>query len=168
LTPTCPSWCAIHCSGFPALIICEGQQRPLYIWEPFTVRLTLKNGQAYPRVRRGTRPADQIIQGLWMKAYAEAFMGFYSPRQLLKTIFTVAASHSLSAESRRAVLRQFIYYFFSYRQGRHRMVGGVWQIRRRDLMRVAISDEDAERLYLGSRHVSTLRSSERGFAIATG
>ena len=110
---------------------------------------------------------DQLDQGLWMQAYAEAFKGFYSPWQLLKTIFTVAAGHGLSAASRRAVLRQFCYYFFSYRQGRHPMVGGVWQIRRRDLMRAAISDEDAERLYLGSRRVSAiLQGSERGFAIA--
>jgi radical SAM superfamily enzyme YgiQ (UPF0313 family) len=110
---------------------------------------------------------DQLDQGRWMQAYAEAFKGFYSPWQLLKTIFTVAAGHGLSAASRRAVVRQFSYYFFSYRQGRHPMVGGVWQIRRRDLMRAAISDADAERLYLGSRQVrAILHGSERGFAIA--
>jgi radical SAM superfamily enzyme YgiQ (UPF0313 family) len=111
---------------------------------------------------------DKLDQGLWMKAYSEAFRGFYTPRQLLKTIFTVAAGHGLSAAARRGVLRQFSYYFFSYRQGRHPMVGGVWQIRRRDLMRAAISDEDAERLYLGNRRFNAiLHGSERGFAIAT-
>jgi radical SAM superfamily enzyme YgiQ (UPF0313 family) len=111
---------------------------------------------------------DKLDQGLWMQAYSEAFRGFYSPWQLLKTIFTVAGGRGLSAASRRAVIRQFAYYFFSYRQGRHPMVGGAWQIRRRDLMRAAISDEDAERLYFGSRRFNAvLHSSEGGFAIAS-
>jgi radical SAM superfamily enzyme YgiQ (UPF0313 family) len=111
---------------------------------------------------------DKLDRGLWMQAYREAFTGFYSPWQLLKTIFTAAGGRGLSAPSRRAVVRQFGYYFFSYRQGRHPMVGGVWQIRRRDLMRAAISDEDAERLYLGSRRVNAvLHGSERGLAIAS-
>jgi radical SAM superfamily enzyme YgiQ (UPF0313 family) len=94
---------------------------------------------------------DKLDQGLWMQAYSEAFKGFYSPWQLLKTIFTVAGGHGLSAVARSIVAQQFSYYFFSYRQGRHPMVGGVWQIRRRDLMRAAISDEDAERRYLASQ-----------------
>lgn len=112
---------------------------------------------------------DKLDHGLWMRAYSEAFRGFYSPWQLLKTIFTVAGGHGLSAASRRAVLRQFSYYFFSYRQGRHPMVGGVWQIRRRDLMRAAISDEEAERLYSGGRCFNAvLHGSEGGFAIASG
>jgi len=103
-----------------------------------------------------------------MNAYREAFTGFYSPWQLLKTIFTMSGGHGLSAAARRAVLRQFSYYFFSYREGRHPMVGGVWQIRRRDLMRMAISDEDAERLYLGSARFNTIvHGTKRGFAIAT-
>ncbi len=103
-----------------------------------------------------------------MQAYSEAFKNFYSPWQLLKTLFTVAGGHGLSSAARQAVVRQFIYYFFSYRQGRHPMVGGVWQIRRRDLMRAAISDADAERLYLGSQRFNAiLQGSERGFAIAS-
>jgi radical SAM superfamily enzyme YgiQ (UPF0313 family) len=111
---------------------------------------------------------DKLDQGLWMQAYSEAFKGFYSPWQLLKSLFTVAGGNGLSAAARRAVLRQFSYYFFSYRQGRHPMVGGVWQIRRRDLMRAAISDEDAERRYLASqRFNAVLHGSEGGFAIAT-
>ncbi len=111
---------------------------------------------------------DKLEQGQWMQAYSEAFKNFYSPWQLLKTLFTVAGGHGLSIASRQAVVRQFTYYFFSYRQGRHPMVGGVWQIRRRDLMRAAIFDEDAERLYLGSQRFNAiLQGSERGFAIAS-
>src|SRR5271169_6911423 len=110
---------------------------------------------------------DKLDQGLWMQAYAEAFKGFYSPWQLLKTIFTVAAGHGLSAASRDGVLRQFIYYFFSYRQGRHPMVGGVWQIRRRDLVRTVITDEEARRQYLGGlRFDAILRGDGDRFAAA--
>ncbi len=94
---------------------------------------------------------DKLDRRIWMQAYREAFAGFYSPWQLLKTILTAAGGRGLSARSRRAVLRQFIYYFFSYRQGRHPMVGGVWQIRRRDLMRKAISDEQAAIRFLGNQ-----------------
>ena len=110
---------------------------------------------------------DRLDPTTWMNAYREAFTGFYSPWQLLKTIFTMSGGRGLSAAARCAVLRQFSYYFFSYREGRHPMVGGVWQIRRRDLMRVAVSDEDAERLYLGSARSNTIvHGTQRGFAIA--
>jgi radical SAM superfamily enzyme YgiQ (UPF0313 family) len=83
-----------------------------------------------------------------MRGYRDAFTGFYSFRRLLHTIFTVRGGYGLSAESRRAVLRHFLYFFFSYRQGRHPMVGGLWPTHRRDVRRIAISDEEARRCYL--------------------
>jgi hypothetical protein len=83
-----------------------------------------------------------------MRAYRDAFTGFYSFRRLLHTIFTVRGGYGLSAESRRAVIRHFLYFFFSYRQGRHPMVGGLWPIHRRDVRRIAMSDEEARRCYL--------------------
>ena len=86
-----------------------------------------------------------------MRAYRDAFTGFYSFASLLKTIFTVAGGRNLDAEARRSTLRQFMYYFFSYRQGRHPMVGGVWQILRRDVRRAAITDDEA-RSALPGRH----------------
>jgi radical SAM superfamily enzyme YgiQ (UPF0313 family) len=91
---------------------------------------------------------ERLDRESWMRAYRDAFTGFYSFRRLLHTIFTVRGGYGLSAESRRAVLRHFLYFFFSYRQGRHPMVGGLWPIRRRDVRRIAISDEEARRLYL--------------------
>jgi radical SAM superfamily enzyme YgiQ (UPF0313 family) len=100
---------------------------------------------------------DQLDKQSWMRAYREAFTGFYSVGRLLNTIFTVAGGRGLSAESRRSTLRQFLYYFFSYRQGRHPMVGGIWQIRRRDVRRMAVTDEEASRYYLGGRFDSILR-----------
>lgn len=91
---------------------------------------------------------ERLERESWMRAYRDAFTGFYSFRRLLHTIFTVRGGYGLSAESRRAVLRHFLYFFFSYRQGRHPMVGGLWPIRRRDVRRIVISDEEARHCYL--------------------
>lgn len=86
----------------------------------------------------------------WYQAYCDAFTGFYSVGRLLRMILSVAGGRGLSPEARRALWRQWSYYFFSYRQGRHPMVGGVWQIRRRDVRRNnIITDEEARRYYLG-------------------
>jgi hypothetical protein len=68
----------------------------------------------------------------------------------------------LSAEARRAVVRNFVYYFFSYRQGRHPMVGGVWQIRRRDLRRAVVTDEESQRFYLGDRRFNAILHGSQG------
>jgi radical SAM superfamily enzyme YgiQ (UPF0313 family) len=111
----------------------------------------------HPRLDRDT----------WMRAYTDAFKGFYSIRRLLHTLFTVAGGRGLAAESRRSTVRQFVYYFFSYRQGRHPMVGGVWQIRRRDVRRLAMTDEEARRQYLGGlRFDAILRGDSGAFATA--
>jgi hypothetical protein len=102
-----------------------------------------------------------------MQAYRDSFRGFYSLSNLLHTIFTVAGGRGLSAESRRSTVRQFVYYFFSYRQGRHPMVGGVWQILRRDARRGAVTDEEARRQYLGGlRFDAILRGDGGNFAAA--
>jgi hypothetical protein len=72
--------------------------------------------------------------------------------------------HAISAGSERAGFMPRA----RLRQGRHPMVGGVWQMRRRNRMRAAISDEDAERLHLGSQRFNAiLHGSEGGFAIAS-
>ena len=103
----------------------------------------------------------------WMQAYREAFMGFYTLPKLLHTVFSVAGGRGLSAEARRSTVRQFVYYFFSYRQGRHPMVGGVWQILRRDVRRLVITDEEARRQYLaGLRFDAILRGDGGKFAAA--
>ena len=103
----------------------------------------------------------------WMQAYRDAFTGFYSFGEALHEIFTVCGGRNLNAESRRSTLRQFCYYFFSYRQGRHPMVGGIWQIRRRDVRRAAITDDEALRYYLGGRRFGAiLRGESDGFAAA--
>jgi radical SAM superfamily enzyme YgiQ (UPF0313 family) len=103
----------------------------------------------------------------WMQAYREAFTGFYTLPKLFHTVFSVAGGRGLSAEARRSTVRQFVYYFFSYRQGRHPMVGGVWQILRRDVRRLVITDEEARRQYLGGlRFDAILRGDGGKFAAA--
>ena len=110
---------------------------------------------------------DKLDTDSWLRAYREAFRGFYSLPRLLHTIFTVAGGRGLSAESRRSTVRQFVYYYFSYRQGRHPMVGGVWQIRRRDVRRGAVTDEEARRQYVGGlRFDAILRGDGGRFAAA--
>ena len=105
---------------------------------------------------------DKMDKSMWMRAYTDAFRIFYSHWRLLHTVMTVASGRGLSAEARRSVVRQFVYYFFSYRQGRHPMVGGVWQIRRRDLRRAAVTDEEAQRFYLGDRRFNAILHGSQG------
>jgi radical SAM superfamily enzyme YgiQ (UPF0313 family) len=110
---------------------------------------------------------EKLDKPTWLQAYREAFIGFYTLPRLLHTVLTVSAGRRLSAESRRSTVRQFVYYFFSYRQGRHPMVGGVWQIRRRDVRRSVITDEEARRQYLGGlRFDAILRGDGDRFAAA--
>jgi radical SAM superfamily enzyme YgiQ (UPF0313 family) len=105
----------------------------------------------------------------WMNAYREAYTRFYTIGRAIKAVFTVCGGRGLGPEARRSALKQFLYYFFSYRQGRHPMVGGIWQIRRRDVRRAAITDDEAHRLYLGGglRFDAILRGEGDNFAAAS-
>jgi radical SAM superfamily enzyme YgiQ (UPF0313 family) len=108
---------------------------------------------------------DKMDSQSWLQAYRDAFSGFYSLPRLLHTVFTVAGGRGMSAEARRSTLRQFVYYYFSHRQGRHPMVGGVWPIRRRDVRRAAVTDDEARRYYLdGMRFDAILRGDGGDFA----
>ncbi len=111
---------------------------------------------------------ERLDSDSWMCAYREAFASFYSVPRLLREIFTVSGGRGLAAEARRSVVRQFLYYFFSYRQGRHPMVGGIWPIKRRDVRRIAFTDDEARRHYLsGMRFDAILRGDSNGdFAAA--
>ena len=100
---------------------------------------------------------DLLDKESWMRAYREAFRGFYTLPRLLHTVFTVSSGRNLGPEARLSVMREFLYYFFSYRMGRHPMVGGIWQIRRRDVRRAVITDQEAHRHYLGGRFDAILR-----------
>ncbi len=93
-------------------------------------------------------------------------MGFYSIPRFLHSIFTVCAGHGLGAEARCSTLRQFTYYFFSHRQGRHPMVGGIWPIRRRDVRRAAVTDDEARRFYLGGKRFDAILRGDAGEGFA--
>src|SRR6266851_8989831 len=105
---------------------------------------------------------DKLDKESWLGAYRDAYLGFYSIPRFLHTVFTVAAGRGLDAESRRGVLRQFTYYFFSYRQGRHPMVGGIWPIKRRDVRRAAVTDDEARRFYLGGKRFDAILRGDGG------
>src|SRR5579859_6267735 len=60
---------------------------------------------------------DKLDRHQWMEAYNEAYKGFYTLGKLLHMVLTVAGGRGLSGETRRALMRQWTYYFFSYRQG---------------------------------------------------
>jgi radical SAM superfamily enzyme YgiQ (UPF0313 family) len=109
---------------------------------------------------------EKLDKGTWMQAYRDAFSGFYSLPRLLHTIFTVAGGRAMSAEARRSTVRQFVYYYFSYRQGRHPMVGGIWPILRRDIRRAAVTDEEARRHYLGGMRFDAILRGEGGGGFA--
>ncbi len=111
---------------------------------------------------------DRLDTCAWAQAYRDAFKGFYPLGRILREVLTVCGGRNLSAEARRSTLLQLLYYFFSYRQGRHPMVGGVWQILRRDVRRVAVTDEEARRHYLnGLRFDAILHGGQDGFAAAS-
>jgi radical SAM superfamily enzyme YgiQ (UPF0313 family) len=109
---------------------------------------------------------EKLDKASWLQAYRDAFSGFYSLPRLLHTIFTVAGGRAMSAEARRSTVRQFMYYFFSYRQGRHPMVGGIWPILRRDVRRIAVTDEEARRHYLGGMRFDAILRGEGGSGFA--
>jgi radical SAM superfamily enzyme YgiQ (UPF0313 family) len=99
----------------------------------------------HPRMTR-----EQVIQ-----AYRDAYRTFYSTRNTLRALLTYHRVEGLNWESRSAMLRQRLYYFYSYRAGRHPMLGGLWQrsvppgARRR-----VVTDEEARAQYLGGGLVS--------------
>ena len=84
-----------------------------------------------------------------VRAYREAYLTFYSARNTLRLLFTVHRVPGLSWAARSAMWRQHLYYFYSYRAGRHPMLGGIWQRRLPGARREVLTDEEARGHYLG-------------------
>ena len=84
-----------------------------------------------------------------VRAYREAYLTFYSARNTLRSLFTVHRVPGLSWAARSAMWRQHLYYFYSYRAGRHPMLGGIWQRRLPGARREVLTDEEARGHYLG-------------------
>ena len=90
-----------------------------------------------------------------MQAYRDAYRTFYSARNTLRYLLARPATTGLSPLSRTSMVRQRLYYCYSYRAGRHPMLGGIWQ---RGVpagaRRVVVTDEEARACYLGRGLVS--------------
>jgi radical SAM superfamily enzyme YgiQ (UPF0313 family) len=89
------------------------------------------------------------------RAYRQAYLTFYSAGSTLRSLLTWHRVPGLGRAARDAMVRQRLYYFYSYRAGRHPMLGGIWRkgvpaaARRR-----VVSDEEARAEYLGGGIVS--------------
>jgi len=89
------------------------------------------------------------------RAYREAYLTFYSARNTLRSFLTWHRVPGLGWPARSAMMRQRLYYFYSYRAGRHPMLGGLWQRSvPPDARRRVVSDEEARAEYLGGGIVS--------------
>ena len=90
------------------------------------------------------------------RAYRDAYLTFYSARNTLRSLLTWHRVPGLSWPARSAMTRQGLYYFYSYRAGRHPMLGGLWQKGvRPEARRRVVGDEEARAEYLGAGIVST-------------
>jgi len=96
---------------------------------------------AHPRMTRA-----QVVQ-----AYRDAYLTFYSTRRTIRSLSTFHRVPGLTCAARAAMVRQHLYYFYSYRAGRHPMLGGLWQ---RGVpthaRRIVVTDEEARAQYLGA------------------
>jgi radical SAM superfamily enzyme YgiQ (UPF0313 family) len=96
---------------------------------------------AHPRMTR-----DQVVQ-----AYRDAYLTFYSGRRTIRSLATFHRVPGLTWSARAAMVRQHLYYFYSYRAGRHPMLGGLWQRGVSSAARRAVvTDEEARAQYLGA------------------
>src|SRR5262249_53863090 len=95
----------------------------------------------HPRMTR-----EQVV-----RAYRDAYRTFYSAKNTLKSLLSRYRVAGLSPIAASSMLRQRLYYFYSYRAGRHPMLGGLWQ---RGVPRAArrevVTDEEARARYLGA------------------
>jgi len=90
-----------------------------------------------------------------LQAYRDAYRTFYSTRNTLRYLLARPGATGLSALSRTSMVRQRLYYFYSYRAGRHPMLGGIWQRGvSAGARRVAVTDEEARARYLGRGLIS--------------
>ncbi len=93
----------------------------------------------HPRMTR-----DEVVE-----AYRDAYLTFYSARRTVRSLLTLHRVEGLSWPARGAMVRQHLYYFYSYRAGRHPMLGGLWQKGvAGDARRRVVSDEEARAEYL--------------------
>jgi radical SAM superfamily enzyme YgiQ (UPF0313 family) len=94
-----------------------------------------------------TMTAEEILQ-----AYQDAYRLFYSPWRMFKNTATFSGGRGLNWEARDSMTREFLYWGYSYRRGRHPMLGGLWKIYDKKTKRQVITDAEARALYLAQSH----------------
>jgi radical SAM superfamily enzyme YgiQ (UPF0313 family) len=97
--------------------------------------------------RHPTMTADEVL-----KAYRDAYTTFYSPWRMAKNLVTFAGGRGLNWEARDSMTREFLYWGYSYRRGRHPMLGGLWRMYDEKTKRRVITDDEARALYLTKTH----------------
>jgi radical SAM superfamily enzyme YgiQ (UPF0313 family) len=100
--------------------------------------------------RHPTMTKDEVL-----KAYRDAYTMFYSPWRMLKNTMTFSGGRGLNWEARDSMTREFLYWGYSYRRGRHPMLGGVWRMYDEKTKRCVITDDEARALYLANMHGRT-------------
>jgi len=94
-----------------------------------------------------TMTADEVL-----KAYRDAYRTFYSPWRMFKNTATFSGGRGLNWEARDSMTREFLYWGYSYRRGRHPMLGGLWKMYDEKTKRRVITDDEARALYLAQSH----------------
>jgi len=94
-----------------------------------------------------TMTAEEVL-----KAYRDAYRTFYSPWRMLKNTATFSGGRGLNWEARDSMTREFLYWGYSYRRGRHPMLGGLWKMYDEKTKRRVITDDEARALYLSQSH----------------
>jgi radical SAM superfamily enzyme YgiQ (UPF0313 family) len=93
-----------------------------------------------------TMTTQEILQ-----AYRDACTTFYTPWRALKNTLTFAGGRGLNFEARDSMTREFLYWSYSYRRGRHPMIGGLWKLHDPHTKRQVITDAEAHAYYLAAR-----------------
>ena len=94
------------------------------------------------------------------KAYRDAYTTFYSIPRVIKNTLTCAGGRGLSWEARDSMVREFVFWAYSYRRGRHPMLGGLWRIKDPLTRRQVVTDEEARHLYLDGAQIISARAWE--------
>ena len=109
-----------------------------------------------------TMTAEEIL-----KAYRDACTAFYSPWRMLKNTVTFAGGRGLNFEARDSMTREFLYWAYSYRRGRHPMIGGLWRLYDPHTKRQVITDAEAQAYYLAARPGESTAGMAGGVPILT-
>jgi radical SAM superfamily enzyme YgiQ (UPF0313 family) len=99
--------------------------------------------------------AEEVYQ-----AYRDAYTTFYSIPRVIKNTLTSAGGRGLSWEARDSMVREFVFWAYSYRRGRHPMLGGLWRIKDPLTRRQVVTDEEARHLYLDGAQTISARAWE--------